>query len=161
MQIRPDAIEPGKDSYTIGPVLPAERTKAPYHPSVVGRIAFFFGPLAGALVSVVNLRRYGYPVKAKRVLSWTLLAATGWCVVLILAPEILARVLGIAGEFASYKIYSALQEKEFREWQTGHSELQPLNGWRAIGWGFAGLAGLFLMFFVVALGIALAFPSLA
>src|SRR5579864_1745073 len=69
------AIEPGKDYARLGPVLPAEMLKPPFHPKVAGRIAFWFGPIAGALISVVSLRRTGHPLRAKRVLRWTIAIA--------------------------------------------------------------------------------------
>lgn len=56
-------ILPGRDPYTIGPPLPSETSKAPWRPKIAGRIAFFFGPVAGALVVVISLRRMGYPQK--------------------------------------------------------------------------------------------------
>ena len=66
------AIEPRKDSYSLGPTLPAEMLKPPFRPNVAGRIAFFFSPIAGALVSVSSLRRMGYPVKGEDASSFGL-----------------------------------------------------------------------------------------
>lgn len=134
--------------------------KAPYRPAIAGRIAFFFGPVAGAIISVINLRRFGYPLKAKRVFLWTLVAAVAVAAVLILLPDLLGRVFGLAAEFTFYKVYAALQEKEFAEWQTAHPDIQPLNGWGAIGWGFVGLVLFVAIFFIVAFPLAIFFPSL-
>jgi hypothetical protein len=86
-------------------------TKAPFRPKVAGRIAFFFGPLAGALISVINLRRFGYPVKAKRVFFWTLVGAAALAVIFLLIPDVLGRVVGLAAEIAFYQVYPRLQEK--------------------------------------------------
>jgi hypothetical protein len=154
------AIEPGKDSYSIGPTLPAELPRLPYRPKVAGKIAFFFGPVAGALVSVINLRRFGYPLKAKRILLWTLLAAAVLSVVFIVTPDILGRFIGLGAEIAFYKVYPPLQEKEFDEWQSAHSDLAPMNGWKALGWGFAGLGLFFVIFMAVAFALGMIFPSL-
>jgi hypothetical protein len=107
--------------------------KPPFRPKVAGRIAFFFSPIAGALVSVVSLRRMGHPLKARRIFLWTLLAAVILAVAIILTPDIFGRVIGLAAEFAFYGILPGLQEKEFSEWQTAHFELQPSNGWKALG----------------------------
>lgn len=134
-------------------------TKAPYRPKAAGRIAFFFGPVAGALVTVVNLRRYGYPLKAKRVLSWTLLAAALLSVVLLLIPDVLSRVIGLIAEFTAYKVYSGLQEKEFEEWQTSHPDIEPRSGWGALGWGVAGLLLFLGIIFAVGFALALFVPS--
>ena len=157
--IEPTAIEPGRDSYSIGPTLAAELPNAPYRPHVAGRIAFFFGPVAGALITVISLRRFGYPVKAHKVLRWTLVAAAGLAAVLILVPEVFGRLIGLGAEFAFYKIYPDLQEKEFNEWQLAHSDIQPLNGWRALGWGFAGLFLFLLIIVAVMIPLTMLFPQ--
>ena len=135
-------------------------SKAPFRPKVAGKIAFFFGPVAGALVTVINLRRTGYPLKAKRVLLWTLVGAAVLAAILVVIPNIFGRVVGLAAEFAFYKIYPDLQEKEFDGWQSANPDIQPLNGWKALGWGFAGLVIFLAIFFVVAFPFFLLFPSL-
>jgi hypothetical protein len=134
--------------------------RAPYRPKVAGKIAFFFGPVAGELVSVVNLRRFGYPLKARRVLRWTLLGAAALIIVFILIPDILGQVVGLGAELAFYKIYPRLQGKEFDEWQSAHPDIEPLSGWRALGWGFAGLALFILIGVVEVVALSLLFPSL-
>jgi hypothetical protein len=131
-----------------------------FRPKVAGKIAFFFGPVAGALVSVINLRRTGYPLKAKRVLLWTLVGAAGLAAIIIVIPDVLGRVVGLGAEIAFYKIYPGLQEKEFEAWQSANPDLQPLNGWKALGWGFAGLAIFVAIFFAVAVPLFLLFPKL-
>jgi hypothetical protein len=157
--INTDAIEPGKDSYSIGPVLPAEMTKAPFRPKVAGRIAFFLGPVAGALISVINLRRFGYPLKAKRVFFWTLVGTAALAVVFLSIPDVLGRVVGLAAEIAFYQVYPRLQEKEFGEWQIAHAEIEPLSGWKAIGWSFAGLLLFLVVFFAVGFPLSILFPA--
>jgi hypothetical protein len=57
-------------------------------------IAFFFGPVAGALVSVISLRRMGFPLKAKRALLWTLLATAVLAAVLLATPDVYGRAIG-------------------------------------------------------------------
>jgi hypothetical protein len=134
-------------------------TKAPFRPKVAGRIAFFFGPVAGALISVINLRRFGYPLKAKRVFSWTLVGTGVLAVVFLLIPDVLGRVVGIAAEIAFYQVYPRLQEKEFGEWQMAHPDIEPLSGWKAIGWGFAGLLLFLVVFVAVGFPLSILFPS--
>ena len=133
--------------------------KAPFRPQVAGRIAFFLGPIAGAFISVISLRRMGHPLRAKRILLWTLLAAAILAVVLILTPDFLGRIIGIGSEIAFALIFPKLQDREFTEWQTAHPELEPSNGWKAIGWGLVGTLLFFLAFFVVGFLLALVFPS--
>jgi hypothetical protein len=133
--------------------------KPPYGPKVAGRMAFFFGPIAGALVTVVNLRRTGHPVKAKRIFLWTLLATAVLGAILILLPDLLGRLAGLAAEIAFYCVYPPLQENEFNEWQAEHPEVPPSNGWKALGWGLLGIVLFLLVCFLVSLPIALIFPN--
>jgi hypothetical protein len=135
-------------------------SKAPFGPKVAGRIAFFFGPIAGALVSVVSLRRMGFPLRSKRILLWTLLAAVVLAVVLILIPDALGRVVGLAAEILFYLIYPRLQEAEFAQWQNGHPGMQPSSGWGALGWGFAGLLLFVVVGFLTVFLLMILFPSL-
>jgi hypothetical protein len=48
---------------------------------------------------------------------------------------------------------------EFTEWQTAHPDLEPSNGWRALGWGLLGTLMFLVVFFAVAIPIAMIFPS--
>ncbi len=154
------AIEPGKDLSSVGPTLAAEMLKPPYRPKVAGKIAFFFGPVAGALVSVINLRRFGSPLKATRVLRWTLLGAVALAALLIIIPDFLGRLVGLGAEIAFYMIYPGLQEREFDEWQAAHPEIEPLNGWKALGWGVLGLVIFGIIIVLVGIVLSLLLPSL-
>jgi len=135
--------------------------KPPYRPAVAGRMAFFFGPVAGAFVCIVTLRRTGYPLKAKRVLNWTLVGTAALALMLLLLPDLAGRVIGFAAEIAFYKIYLGLIEKEFDAWQSANPTVQPLNGWRALGVSFAG--SMIFVAILVAEGylLYLLFPKLA
>jgi len=154
-----NAIQPGQDFHSVGPALPAEMLKAPYRPRVAGKMAFFFGPVAGAIVSVINLRRFGYPVKARRVLLWTLLAAVVLAVVLVLTPDLLGRAIGLAADIAFFKVYASIQEKEFADWQSANPGIEPQNGWKALGWGVAGLVLFIVIIILVELALSMIFPS--
>jgi len=61
----------GTDSNNTGAPLLPKMAIAPWRPKAAGRIAFFFGPVAGALVVAISLRRMGHEQIAKKV---TLLA---------------------------------------------------------------------------------------
>ncbi|HET9375146.1 MAG TPA: hypothetical protein VFO40_09245 [Chthoniobacterales bacterium] len=152
------AIEPGKDYTPIGPVLPAEMLKAPFHPKVAGRIAFFFGPIAGALVSVVSLRRTGHPLRAKQVLRWTLAVAAVLAFILVLLPDALGRLFGLIAEITFYSVYPRLQEDEFEIWQTANPSILPANGWGALLWGFLGVLLFAAVILAVAIPLAFFFP---
>jgi hypothetical protein len=105
------------------------------------------------------LRRTGYPLRAKRIFLWTLVAAAILAVALTLTPDILGRAIGLGSELAFYLVFLRLQDKEFAEWQAAHPELGPSNGWKPLGWGFVGVLLFFMVFFAVAFPIGLLFPS--
>jgi len=154
------SIEPGKDYSSLTPVLAAEMGKPPFEPKVAGRIAFFFGPIAGALVSVVSLRRAGYPLRSGKILRWTLLVSAAMAVVLVILPDALGRLFGLVAEITFYSVYPRLQQKEFYEWQGAHTEILPANGWGAIGWGVLGVVLFFVVAMAVIVPLMILFPSL-
>jgi hypothetical protein len=152
-------IEPGKD-YALTPVLAAEMPKPPFDPKVAGRIAFFFGPIAGALVSVVSLRRSGHPLRSGKILRWTILVASVMAVALIVLPDALGRLFGFAAEITFYSVYPRLQDEEFAQWQNANPGLLPANGWGAIGWGILGVVLFLAVILVIAIPLTTLFPSL-
>jgi hypothetical protein len=152
-------IVPGRDSYTIGPPLPSETSKAPWRPKVAGRIAFFFGPVAGALVVVVSLRRMGYPQSARKVLLLALGMAASEAVIIFFIPDALSRLVGFGAEIAFLLIFPVFMENEFSEWQAAHPSAIPSNGWRAIGWGLVGTAVLLVIFLIMFIGLSALSPA--
>ena len=132
---RPGLIEsppivPGRDPYTIGPPLPSETSKAPWRPKVAGRIAFFFGPVAGALVVVISLRRMGHSQSAKKVLLLALGMTAAMAVIIFFTPDALSRPVGIAAEIAFLLIFPVFMEYAFSEWQAAHPSAIPLMAGR-------------------------------
>jgi hypothetical protein len=127
--------------------------KPPFRPQAAGTIGFFFSIVAGALVSVVSLRRMGHLQKAKRIFWITILGATLMATILILIPDALGRFFGLGLEVVGYLIYPKIQDLEFREWEATHPEIAPSSGWKAVGWGFAGLAAFLAI--LIAMGIFL------
>ena len=142
------------DQVASGPSLPQEAGKAPYRPKVAGKVGFFFGPLGGALIVAVNLRRMGHADKAKRTLVWTFLVAILACVILVRTPDPFGKLVGLAIELGCLLIFPPLQESEFGDWQAAHEGVSPSNGWRSIGWGVVGL----LMFFALLVAVAVTLP---
>ena len=149
------SLGPESSSYTVGPTLPAEITKPPFRPSVAGRIGFFFGPIAGAFVASVNLRRMGQPDKASRVRSYTLVIAIVAAIVLSLLPSGLAHIVGLGMEAASLAIFPRIQDASFAEWQRINNGVEPSSGWPAIGWGFLGLILFVGIIFLVAMAMVM------
>ncbi len=148
-----NSMGPGADSYTLGPPLPQEMSKPPFRPKAAGTIGFFFSFIAGAVVSVISLRRMGHSQKAKRILWITMLGAVPLATILMLIPAAFGRFFGIGLEVASLLIFPKIQDQEFSQWQAAHPEVVPSSGWKALGWGFAGLAAFFAI--AMAMGILL------
>ena len=126
-------------SYELGPPLPAELLKPPFTPGAAGRIAFFFGPAAGAFVCAISLRRMRHPEKARKVTTLAMLAAIALATILFFIPDAFSRIVGLAAEALFYITFQKIQEREFADWQAANATLQPSSGWKAIGWGILGL----------------------
>ncbi|MGB9104112.1 MAG: hypothetical protein WCC59_05080 [Terriglobales bacterium] len=143
---------PAQEPYYLGPPSVAERAqKAPYRPAVAGKIGFFLGPFAAALVLNVNLRRMGHAEKAKRIMSRTFLAAIPIGIILMRVPNPFGRFVGLGIEIATALIFPPLQQAEFIAWQQANPDIAPSNGWRAIGWGILGVFAFFVLLFVLAI----------
>jgi hypothetical protein len=95
----------GTDSYTLGPSLPAESLKPPFAPAVAGRIGFFFGPIAGAYVSAISLRRMGHRDKAQKVVAIAGLFAVLFAIAIFFIPEAFSRIVGLAVEATFYIVF--------------------------------------------------------
>lgn len=108
------------------------------------------------MVSAISLRRMGHSDKAQKVTALALSMALVYALVLFFIPEVWSRIVGLAAEAAFYVTFQRIQEREFADWQAANASLSPSNGWKAIGWGFAGLILFILIFFLIAflLGVA-------
>jgi hypothetical protein len=80
--------------------------------------------------------------------------------VLFLIPDALARLVTLPAEIAFYLIYPRLQETEFANWQSANPDMQPANGWGALGWAFAGLLLFIVIGFSISFALILLFPRL-
>jgi hypothetical protein len=149
-------IVPGTDSNNIGAPLPSQMSIAPWRPKAVGRIAFFFGPVAGALVVAISLRRMGYEQIAKKVMLLALGVTAAEVGILSFVPEFLSRFVAFGAHVAFLLVFPVLMEKEFSGWQATHPNTMPANGWNAIGWGLVGSVFFFVIAFLVLLGLSLA-----
>jgi len=133
-----EGLDPGEDLHTVGVPSPTEISKAPWRPKIAGRIAFFFGPLAGAQVVAVSLRRMGHPQAAKRVILLALGMSVAEAAIIFFIPDVFSRLVGLVAEIAFLLIFPVFMEKEFAEWEASHPSAAPSSGWNAIGWGFVG-----------------------
>ena len=134
--------------------LASQLSQPPWRPKVAGRIAFWFGPIAGALIVIISLRRMGHRERARKVLFLALGLATAEAVILFFVPDAIGRFVGLGAEIAFRVIFPPYMEKEFDEWEATHASVNPANGWRAVAWGLPGvilfLALIFLVLFVLA-----------
>jgi len=153
-------IVPRTDFNNIGaPVLSEMSTAPPWRPKAAGRIALFFGPVAGALVVAISLRRMGYEQIAKKVMILALGVTAAEVGILLLIPEFLSRFVALGAHVVFLLIFPVLMEKEFSQWQATHPNAMPSNGWKAIGWGLVGIVLFFVIAFLVFLGLSALLPS--
>jgi hypothetical protein len=151
--------EPSRLAMDLGPSLPSEISKAPWRPKAAGTIAFFFGPVAGALVVAISLRRMGYQQRARRVMIVALGAAAVEAAILFFIPEALARMVGFGAEIAFLLFFPVYMEGTFSEWQATNPGARPSSGWSAIGWGLAGTVVFLLIILLVFVGLSPLLPE--
>jgi hypothetical protein len=109
--------------------------------------------MAGAFVSGISLRRMGHKDKATRVFQLTLLASIVFAVILMLIPDALGRAVGFGVEAGFYFLFPRIQDREFEDWQAAHKDVEPSNGWKALGWAVLGLILFFAIVILVLLGL--------
>jgi hypothetical protein len=139
--------------------LSEEASEAPWRPKVAGRIAFFFGPIAGALVVASSLRRMGRQQTAKKVILLALGATAAESVIVFFIPDALSRLVGLGAEIAFLLIFPIFMENEFSKWQAAHPSAVPSNGWKAIGWGLIGTLLFFVIAFFIFVGLSVLLPT--
>ncbi len=69
-----------------------------------------------------------------------MLGATVVATILILIPVAPGHLVGLALEGVWYFVFSKIQDQEFGQWEATHNGVMPSSGWKALGWGFVGLA---------------------
>ena len=138
-----------------GPPLPSETPKPPWRPKAAGTIAFFFGPLAGALVVVISLRRMRHQQQAKKVMFLAVGISLIEAAIFMVIPDAVGSLVGLAGEITFLLIFPVLMQGEFLQWQAAHPDLRASNGWSAVGWGLLGAALFLVIAFLVAVLLSL------
>src|SRR5262249_24120790 len=122
----------------LGPPLPSEVSKPPWRPKVAGVIAFFFGPVAGALVVANSLRRLGYQDRSRNVMFLALVMTVVEAAIFFFIPEDGWRLVGFVAEIVFLLVFPVFVEGPFSEWQDAHPDAKPSSGWSAIRWGLVG-----------------------
>jgi hypothetical protein len=143
----------------LGPPLPSEIAKAPWRPKAAGVIAFFFGPVAGALVVAISLRRLGYQQRARKVMFLALGAAAVEAAILFFVPDVMARLVGFGAEIAFLLFFPVYMEGAFNEWQASDPSARPSSGWSALGWGLIGTVVFLLIIFLVSVELSPLLPE--
>jgi Flp pilus assembly protein TadD len=113
--------------------------KPPWKPKVSGVIAVLFGPLAGALVALVNLKRLGEGHKGRSVLGWTIAATVPLVAALIYLPGGVSKVVGLAVQGTGAGLFPWLQKRAFERWQQANPGAAHANEWKSAGWGLLGM----------------------
>ncbi|MFL6439830.1 MAG: hypothetical protein ACJ71Q_19815 [Terriglobales bacterium] len=139
--------------------LSSQISKPPWRPKVAGRIAFFFGPIAGALVVVISLRRMGHKESTRKLLLLAIAFAAVESAILFFVPDAVSRLVGFGAEIAFILFFPVLMEKEFAEWAATHAGVSPANGWKAVGWGLVGVVLFLAVLFLVFIGLSLVLPG--
>lgn len=119
------------------PPVPQQQT-SPWAPHVAGVSGLLLGPIAGILISWLNLRRLGNSAKAKQLLFYAIPSVLIELYFLIRLPVKMSRIFGLSVTVASYKLFTFAQEPDFKAWQAT-AGAKPRNGWTSLGWGFLGL----------------------
>jgi hypothetical protein len=98
----------------------------------------------------------GHPEKSTKAAQIAILGSILLAVVLFFTPEVLSRIVGLAGEGAFFFAFRNIQEAEFTQWQTANPTAKPSNGWRAIGWGLIGVVLWIILFLLISFLLAIA-----
>jgi len=129
--------------------------KRPWPPYVAGVNGLLLGPIAGTLVAWLNLRRLGNLVKAQKLLIYAAPAFLVELFILLRLPQSSSRVFGIATTVASYKVFTFVQDPDFKRWKLGNPVEHARNGWSSLGWGIFGA----VLAMAFSLGLALLMAS--
>jgi len=134
------------------PALPWEKpAKPPWKPRASGVAAFLCGPLAGALIAHINLRRMGEKRKGVLILILTAIGSGALILMLLRLTDTGSTLLGkFVSYFISPFLFPMLQRKEFEKWKAAHPKSEPAGGWGATGWALLGAAGFLAILVVMA-----------
>jgi len=80
-----------------------------------------------------------------------MLGAAVVATILILIPDAPGRLVGIGLEGGWFFVFPKIQDQEFTQWEAMHPDIKPSSGWKALGWGIAGLA----VFVVIAIAVSI------
>ena len=143
------ATLPTEPAPTTRPVVVVS-TPVPDHPfpwkaRVVGEAALLFGPLAGTLVTALNLRRAGASPKAGWTLGLGALATILIAAIVFQASLETALVAVLIAQVCATAVFLHLERDELEAWERRYPGSEMRGEGSALGWALLGLAGFFLM----------------
>lgn len=112
-------------------------------------MAFFctllFGPVAGVLITHLNLKRLGMTGRSRTILWGGVLGAALFTIACVRAvpPSYFTYMLTISWGYYLY----AVQEPACRQWKSEYPDYSYRSGWSVVGWGVLGAVIIFGMFF--------------
>lgn len=134
---------PGLPAPSTAPAPLGEKpAKPPWNPRASGVAALLCGPLAGAIITHINLRRMGEKRKGVLILFLSTVGSTALLLMLFRLTDTGATLLGKSvGYFICPFLFPMLQRKEFEQWKAAHPETAPSGGGGTTGWALVGLLG--------------------
>ena len=121
--------------------------RPPWHPYVSGVIGLIFGPIAGALVTCINLKILGHQVKAIFTLLLTFIGTAALIEMILRSPEQLNNLVII--NIGSSLIFIIIQWYDYEEWSYKNSGVKTHSGLKSVGWGIAGSITYSVLIFIL------------
>ncbi len=151
------ATLPTEPAAAPGPVL-AACTPVPDHPfpwkaRVVGEAALLFGPLAGTLVTALNLRRAGARSKGWWTLALGVAATVLIAAIVFQASAESAVVAVLVAQLCATAVFLHLERDALENWERRYPAWTARGEASAVGWALLGLAGFFLLAPLVSLPV--------
>ena len=121
--------------------------KPPWNPDYSAYICLAFGPIAGAIVSVKNLKRFGQEREAKRVRNLVILLVPALLVFALYLD--LGRIVGLGGNIGFLYWFLRVQKGGFEQWKSSNPSRELANGWYSLCWGGIGLVTLLVLIIIM------------
>ena len=121
----------------------------PWKPRVVPEMTILFGPLAGAIVTALTLKRLNEARKGLWTLAGGVLVSLVVTYIAYHATWQGALVLGAIVQIGAALLYLHLQSDPFENWELRFATARARSEWSALGWAVLGLVLMVLLVPVV------------
>ncbi len=132
--------------------------KSPWHPLVAVISSIIFTPLAGALVTNINLRKLGKRLKADIVLIFTVLSSITLAFLFPKLPNNVVQVLNLSFYALLPLLFWLAQKNDFEKWKRSDSHNIASKWQKSLILSFAGLL-IYLFIFLVVFSVLNSFSS--